>query len=187
MSEVPISAVGDDRLWLDRAQRRGMSTAEALATFDALEPVGLAEMMGRWKGSSLRTGHRLDGALEAFGWYGKEFAGPEQAFPLLFTGDDGDVVAVDPKFLPVGLATRLGLVNSRMAARAFRLGKRLIATQKPTARLRLMEHRGKVSATMIYDALPINDIFRRIDADTLLGLMDYRGFDAPFFFLLRRA
>ncbi len=39
---------------------------------------------------------------------------------------------------------------------------------------------------MIYDAHPINDVFRRIDDNTLLGLMDYREFAAPFFFILER-
>ena len=39
---------------------------------------------------------------------------------------------------------------------------------------------------MIYDARPINDVFKRVDADTALGLMDMRGLDKPFFFVLRR-
>jgi hypothetical protein len=42
------------------------------------------------------------------------------------------------------------------------------------------------SATMIYDALPINDVFRKVDADTMLGAMDIRGTTEPFFFVLRR-
>ena len=42
------------------------------------------------------------------------------------------------------------------------------------------------TATMIYDHLPIHDVFRRVDASTLVGLMDQRGAPAPFFFLLRR-
>jgi hypothetical protein len=44
---------------------------------------------------------------------------------------------------------------------------------------------GAAGATMIYDTLPILDVFRRVDRDTLLGVMDLRG--APFFvFTLRR-
>jgi hypothetical protein len=34
--------------------------------------------------------------------------------------------------------------------------------------------------------LPIVDVFRRTDPDTLLGLMDLRGMEKPFFFLLER-
>ena len=39
---------------------------------------------------------------------------------------------------------------------------------------------------MVYDALPIIDVFRRVGADTVLGAMDMRGLPAPFFFVLRR-
>jgi hypothetical protein len=40
---------------------------------------------------------------------------------------------------------------------------------------------------MIYDFLPIHDVFRQVDDATRLGLMDMRGMDQPFFFVLRRA
>jgi Domain of unknown function (DUF4334) len=39
---------------------------------------------------------------------------------------------------------------------------------------------------MIYDSLPINDIFRKVDDDTVLGAMDLRLTPQPFFFILRR-
>ena len=41
------------------------------------------------------------------------------------------------------------------------------------------------SAAMLY-YLPIVDVFRRLDAHTLLGVMDARGISQPFFFTLRR-
>jgi len=50
----------------------------------------------------------------------------------------------------------------------------------------MTEYRGVVSATMIYEALPINDLFRRVDRDTVIGAMDMRGHAAPFLFVLRR-
>jgi hypothetical protein len=50
----------------------------------------------------------------------------------------------------------------------------------------MMEHRGMTSATMIYDHWPILDTFRRVNHDTLLGVMDLRGMAQPFFFVLRR-
>jgi hypothetical protein len=49
-----------------------------------------------------------------------------------------------------------------------------------------VEHRGVASAAMLYDHLPIVDIFRRLDEHTLLGVMDARGISQPFFFILRR-
>jgi hypothetical protein len=62
----------------------------------------------------------------------------------------------------------------------------VIATTKPHARLRLTEYRGVVSATMCYDALPVNDVFRKVDDQTLLAVMDLRGMERPFLFVLRR-
>ena len=41
-------------------------------------------MLGRWRGSGLPTGSPLDGLLEAYGWYGKEFLDAETVHPLLF-------------------------------------------------------------------------------------------------------
>ena len=62
----------------------------------------------------------------------------------------------------------------------------MLKTEKSQARIRMMEYRQKVSATMIYDNLPINDIFRKIDDNTVLGLMDFKGVPQPFFFVLKR-
>ena len=39
---------------------------------------------------------------------------------------------------------------------------------------------------MIYDSLPINDVFRMVDEDTVMGVMDRKGEEQPFFFMLRR-
>ena len=50
----------------------------------------------------------------------------------------------------------------------------------------MTEYRGVVSATMCYDDLPIHDVFRLVDDDTVLGLMDLRGLEQPFVFFLRR-
>ena len=60
----------------------------------------------------------------------------------------------------------------------------LLRAHEPKARLRNLEHRGKVSAAMMYDQLPIIDVFRRIDDTTLLGLMDVRAAAQPYFFVL---
>lgn len=50
----------------------------------------------------------------------------------------------------------------------------------------ITQYRGIDTATMVYDAQPINDIFRRVSDDTVLGLMDLRGLATPYFFSLRR-
>ena len=50
----------------------------------------------------------------------------------------------------------------------------------------MTEFRGKVSATMLYDAKAINDVFRKIDADSVFGLMDRKGDKKPYFFKLMK-
>jgi hypothetical protein len=67
-----------------------------------------------------------------------------------------------------------------------RLALPLWITHHPQARLRVVEHRGVASASMLYDHLQIVDVFRRLDGHTLLGVMDARGISQPFFFTLRR-
>ena len=39
---------------------------------------------------------------------------------------------------------------------------------------------------MIYDQLPINDVFRKLDDDAVLGVMDSKVLKDPFFFKLTR-
>ena len=63
---------------------------------------------------------------------------------------------------------------------------KLLKTKESKARIRMMEHRGKISATMIYDYMPINDVFRLIDENTVFGLMDLKDMPQPFFFVLNR-
>lgn len=142
------------------ADTAAISTEAALAVFDSLATIGVEDMLGAWTGSGFPTHHPLDGVLEAYHWHGKRFDSSEQVHPLVFENRRGDTVCVNP----------LGL----------------LATQRSGARLRLPEYRGKISATMIYDHLPIHDVFRRVDERTVIGLMDLKGMDQPFFFLLRR-
>jgi GXWXG protein/Domain of unknown function (DUF4334) len=164
----------------------GLPPQEALALFDAAPPVAVGEMLGRWRGSGLPTGSPLDGLLEAYGWYGKEFLDAETVHPLLF-GTRSGPRPVDPALVPMAvLRDRPGLAHSRVARTAFRLARPLLTTSQPRARLRLVEHRGVQTAAMVYDALPIIDVFRRLSDDVRLGVMDLRGLAEPFFFVLRR-
>jgi len=50
---------------------------DALALFDASSAVEPGFMIGTWRGAELPTGHRLDGLLEASGWWGKQFVDSE--------------------------------------------------------------------------------------------------------------
>ncbi|MGY1753707.1 DUF4334 domain-containing protein [Blastococcus sp. SYSU D01042] len=175
----------DGEQWLVE-HAAGASRDEALAAFDALDAVAPEGMLGRWRGSGLPTGSPLDGLLEAYGWYGKQFLDAESVHPLLFATRSGPR-PVDPAFVPMALLRdRPRLAHSRAARTAFRLARPLVTTSEPRARLRAVEHRGVVTAAMVYDALPVIDVFRAVSADVRLGLMDLRGLAGPFFFVLRR-
>jgi Domain of unknown function (DUF4334)/GXWXG protein len=165
----------------------GTTTEAALAFFDSLPPVETAAMIGSWRGKGVETGHPMDGLLERFGWHGKRFTGPDGAHPLVFDKTKGGVFSVNPAVIPVGFVLRhADLFRHPMAGRLFRAFGVVLRTDQPKARLRMTEYRGVVSATMIYDSKPINDIFRKVDDDTILGVMDLRFTPQPFFFVLRR-
>jgi hypothetical protein len=163
----------------------GATPADALAVFDRLPPMPAADMLGAWVGDEVKTGHPLDGTLGAFHWHGKRFESDEAVHPLVMRGG----FSLNPTFMPLGLVQRwTSLFTLPLVATLLRPTLRLMSTAKPQARLRMTEFRGVCTATMVYDRQPINDVFRRVDDDTVLGLMDQRGDAAPhvFFFVLRR-
>ncbi|KXK61888.1 hypothetical protein AWW66_11140 [Micromonospora rosaria] len=158
-----------------------------LAYYDTLPAVPVEGMLGRWRGTGLPTGHPMDGLLEQLGWYGKRFESAEVVHPLVFRTPGGGLTSVNPALLPVGTLMRQPALTRLPAADTlFRVLRPLLGTARPTARLRLTEYRGVVTATMCYDAHPIHDVFRRIDADRVLGAMDVRGSKHPYMFVLTR-
>lgn len=173
--------------WLVDWEDRAISTRLALDHFDGLGALEEAEMLGRWHGRDLPTGHPLDGVLGALSWFGKDFRSCEDVDPLLFRRRDGTLFALDPACIPIrSVQRRPHLWLGTVSAELFRRFGYLLATRRPTARLRSLAFRGVVSAAMIYDSLPVIDSFRRVDTTRVLGLMDLRGMEQPFFFLLRR-
>ena len=74
----------------DILQQGKTTTESALGLFDRLDPVDLEFMLGRWRGSGFHTNHQMDGLLEAFNWYGKEFVSADCVHPLLFS--DGNSI-----------------------------------------------------------------------------------------------
>ncbi|MFF0544939.1 DUF4334 domain-containing protein [Nocardia thailandica] len=159
---------------------------QALALFDRLPAVSAAELTGRWHGRELATGHPMDGLLDASGWYGKQFDGPDSVHPLLFGDPSAGIYAVDPRRIPLGLADRAPAPLVARGRGLMRVLEPALRTRRYRARLRDIEFRGEVTAAMIYDHLPIIDVFRRVDETTLLGLMDFRDRPAPYFFILER-
>jgi hypothetical protein len=167
------------------AQQGQTTTEAALQLFDELDPVDLEFMIGRWKGSGFPTNHPMDGLLEAFNWYGKEFVSADHVHPLLFS-DGKSIFKVDPNPTAMNLGLSFPLPKNEAIKPFYMAMNKLLKTEESKARIRMMEYRGKLSATMIYDYLPINDVFRKVDENTVLGLMDYKSVPQPFFFTLKR-
>jgi len=175
---------------IDEILKEGKTTTQkALEIYDNLEAVSFEFMWGRWRGGSLKTNATLDGLLEETGWFGKEFIDSERVHPLLYFLPDGqNLFALNPKWayfgskpLLIWAKKNVGLI--RRVILAFRF---LLKTSQPKARLRMVEHRGKLSAAMVYDDKSIIDSFRKVDENTLLGYMDSKELPEPFFFVLRR-
>lgn len=164
--------------------RGGVTPERAQEVFDSLPAVAEGEIRGRWRGSVAPTGHPMDGPLVASGWYGKQFDDDEHVHPLLF-GTPGSFFAVNPGKVPMGLLDQYGDKLPSTLPPGGKASFRLLQTRRHRARLRLISHRGTVSAAMVYDDLPIIDHFRWL-GDALLGSMDQRGARRPLFFLLER-
>lgn len=167
------------------AQQGQTTTEVALQLFDELDPVDIEFMIGRWQGSGFHTNHQMDGLLEAFNWYGKEFISADHVHPLLFS-DGKSIFKVDPNPIVMNLGLSLPIPRNEGLKPFYSSLNKMLKTEQSKARIRMMEYRGKISATMIYDYLPINDIFRQVDDNTVLGLMDFKGMPQPFFFVLKR-
>ena len=163
----------------------GTTLEEALAFYDSLPAVAVAEMSGRFTGRELRTGHPMDGLLEATGWYGKQFDDADHVHPLLFRNRRGEIFPVEPRMMPLGIAASVpGAIVDRSQGLIGGL-RPLLRARGHRARVRAVEFRGVVTAAMVYDHLPIIDVFRRVDETTLFGVMDLRG-STPYCFILQR-
>lgn len=165
------------------------TTADALALFDSLPAVEPDFMIGTWRGAELPTHHPLDGMLAASGWWGKAFLDSETVHPLLFPTSDGrGLWPLNPAlaFGGLGIATKIPALKRQNFAGTIARLKPALQARGPKARLRTTRYRGVDTATMMYDQLPINDVFRLLDDRTVLGAMDLRGIKAPYFFVLQR-
>jgi len=162
---------------------RKATSEEALQAFDSLPPASLEFMHGRWKGSEIETGHPMNGLLTHSGWYGKIFENNEEVHPLVFFGKDKkELYSLDPAYLPLDFK----MPKSDLLATLMSKSRIVLETTESKARLRNIEYRGKVCATMAYDEKPIFDMFAKIDDNRVLGVMDLKGNPLPYFFVLER-
>ena len=100
----------------DILKDRKTGAKEALNIFDHLDAVPVDFMIGRWKGLEIKSNHRMDGLLEAIGWYGKLFRSLEEVHPLLFyTRNKTALYAVNPRIVPMPNSSRTTEIASKMS------------------------------------------------------------------------
>ena len=162
-----------------------MNSTEALSYFNSLDPVSVESMLGRWRGTGFNSGHPYDGLLEKYHWYGKHFIDAENVHPLMYRSIRGRLVPVEPRYMPMSLL-RFRIFHWAILGKIFQLMLFIFKTRRSGARLRMMEYGGRTSAAMVYDRKPIIDLFRKIDDDNVLGMMDLKGMETPYFFTLAR-
>jgi hypothetical protein len=146
---------------------------EELRTADAADPaqldalwadlatVTVEEVLGGWRGGDFATGHVASTVLEKVRWHGKRFDGPLAAVPLVCRDDSGE------------------LYSNKEAGGG------------GEASLWPVQFRGEVTATMVYDKMPVLDHFKKVDDDTLMGIMNGKlgaafGIEDLYYFWLER-
>ncbi|HVK29859.1 MAG TPA: DUF4334 domain-containing protein [Nocardioides sp.] len=117
-------------------------TADLDALWADLATVGVEEILGPWRGGDFATGHVASAVLEKVRWHGKRFDGPLAAVPLLCRDESGE------------------LYSNKDAGGG------------GEASLWEVGFRGEVTATMVYDRMPVLDHFKKVDDDTLMGIMN---------------
>lgn len=116
--------------------------ADLDALWADLAVAGVEEILGPWRGGDFATGHVASTVLEKVRWHGKRFDSPLAAVPLVCRGEDGE------------------LYSNKDAGGG------------GEASLWPVGFRGEVTATMVYDRLPVFDHFKKVDDDTLMGIMN---------------
>lgn len=168
----------------DLAKSRKATTQQCWEAFDALEPVKVDELVGyRWKGYEIYTDHPWCGLLDANNWFGKEYFSSEHGNPLLTYATDeksgNDVFPAEPLKYFALTAEGTNILGD--------LRGQIESPEGVGCRLRTILFRGFNTASMFYDQLPINDTFKKVDDNTVFGVMDCKMVpDPPYFFVLEK-
>lgn len=156
--------------------------------FRSLDAVDPDEMVGLWRGAGHPSGHPLDGVLENLHWFGKRFHANLRADALLFEGDPGKLVAVDPVFFPIKWVIKLaGIGRTAMARNLFTHIRHRVRAKATTAVLEMRMDDGVMTAAMVYDRQPIVDYLRKTGDGTIIGKMVVEGDQRLYFFTLEKA
>lgn len=135
--------------------------ADLDALWSDLVVLQVDEMLGAWRGGDFATGHIASLVLQKVNWHGKRFNAPLDVLPIVCRGEDGVLRA-----------------NEEAAGGG-------------GASLWPVGFRDEVTATMVYDKMPVFDHFKRVDESTVMGIMNGKlasAFGIPdlYYFWLER-
>ncbi len=166
-----------------------MAPSEAAALFDSLQPATETDLQGTWTCHVLKTGHVLDDLLTSSYWHGKRVDNIEEVFPLVHRVPVWGDMRISPSFFPLELLLSMRpllLVTVFLSPILMPLLAPLLRTSRPSARVRTMQFRGRLHASIVFDSKPIEDVFVRVNDETLLGWMNCKLLTDPFFFTITR-
>ena len=135
-------------------QNRQTSRKKLDDLFANLEPVVMDKMTGEWRVKYLFT---------------KEG-----------TGSKWETLA---KYSPIGFYSKKFLDKDNVKAWIFRIFGIKFSTPYTSAVLKKIEFMDKISVSMVYNYLPMIDNFRKIDEDTIMGIMETKGKVGIYFYL----
>lgn len=165
---------------IERLCRDESVTQDDLAVaFDTLNSVSIEMLTGTWKVDPSYTETSGGKMLIESGWWGARFVDAETVDPLLYPTPDGNAVfAADLQAVLAVLSTGERDIPAR---------RNEVETSTPIGRLRMVEYRDVLTATLVYDQVPVLDYLRAIDRDTIVAAVEHRGrVKQPDYALLRR-
>lgn len=166
---------------IKRLCRDGSVTQADLAVaFDTLNPVSIDMLVGTWKVDPSYADTPGGKMLVESGWWGARFVDIETVDPLLYPRPDGNgVFAADLLAVLAVLSTGERDISARRDE---------VETSTPIGRIRMVEYHGVLTATLVYDQVPVLDYLRAVDGDTIVAAVEHRGLvNQPDYALLRRS
>ncbi|MCP4051193.1 MAG: DUF4334 domain-containing protein [bacterium] len=112
----------------------------------------------------------------------EEMAG-EWEVGFLFTEGTGSKFETFLRYLPNFNIHKIFLSKNSVKAIVLSLLGFKISIPATTAILEVINYRNKVSPAMIYNYLPMIDYFRKVDDQTVMGIMEIKGKTSVYFYL----
>jgi len=149
------------------------------AFFDQLPPVELEFMVGTWRYANVPSNNRQDYLLEMIDFHGKRFYGADTNYQVdpVICWSGGKLIRVGS--MPYWLFKRIPETtpSREQPVRRAILHKYnqccvlpFSQTKEPHAHNMIVEHRGVCTTAMVYDHMPMVDVFKKVDDNTIMLL-----------------